>query len=174
MYNRSSTCTYCKSEHASNCLEVYFPSFFCCCFSESHYLATKPFSLILSERETDRQTDRLTYRLILSPCSMSCCRVYSLQILWDSENWLPCCLLNLARCVLDEMIFTCWSSKLVEGNEPKVTNSASRISACGCASLIYSSAASSALAMGRVTFCTTYVFVFILLCVWEGTVTGSI
>lgn len=103
--------------------------------------------------------------------------------------WLhaACCLVESIFCrfygiwrirppawVFDEMVFTCGSSKLIDGNESKSTNSANRISANGCASRIYSSAASWLSGNGRVTFRVTYVFVFILLCVWEGTVTGSI
>lgn len=105
-------------------------------FSESHSLATKPFSLILSDNEEKRLTDWL----VLSSCSMSCCRANILQILWDPENWPLHSLLDLAHYVLEEMIFTCWLAKLVDGNKLKVTDSASRLSACGHACLDYSSA----------------------------------
>ena len=131
-------------------------------FSESYSLATKPFSLILSDNE---EYDWLSDWLALSSCSMSCCRANILQILWDTENWPLHPLLDLAHYVLEE-IFTCWLAKLVDGNKLKVTNLASRLSACGHASLDYSSASCILGSCdGRVTFCTTYVFVFILLCV---------
>lgn len=52
---------------------------------------------------------------------------------------------EIGTCMLDEMVFTCRSSKLVDGNESKLTDSASRISASGCTSRIHSSAASQAL-----------------------------
>lgn len=140
VYNRSSPCTYYNSEHASGCLEIHFPSLLL--LSETHDLATLPkLLLVLLPGEHESRTVHTSeWPWLHAPC----CPVESM--LADSMGFRGfASMLSCEIGVLDGMVFTCWSSKLVDGNESKLTNSTSRLSASGCASRIYSSAASRAL-----------------------------